>query len=777
LNRRTSPIEIPPLRLLLIAVNLTVCGFLNAADLAPRPAMDLALAPFIGDYCAACHAGDTPEAGLSLEKLLEAPSVRHRRHEWRRVLEQLEAKKMPPEEADQPEDSKRAEVAAWLKAELADPDCTQPQDPGRVTLHRLNRTEYQNTIRDLLDVEFSAQSLLPRDELGYGFDNNGDVLSLPPVLLEKYLEAAEEIAAKAIVTPESIVEPAQTFTWGKLHGGDAAGKGVRALLTNGRVWADVQIETSGQYLVRVKAFATQAGDEPTKMRMMAGGTGLRVADIEAEQNDPQTYIARIDAEPGPLVVGVDLINDTWEPWAKDPDRRDRNLYILSIAIVGPLKALDKDQLPASHLRLLTWKPSPEEWADKSVWHDPLQKLINGFLNKAYRRPPSTLEVERLVKLADAARSRGDSFERAMQLVLQAALVSPQFLFRGETNADRVKGVRQLNDYELASRLSYFLWSSMPDEELFQLAADGELDEQLDGQIDRMLASPKSDQLIRNFGEQWLETRRLESMQRDHEKFPQFDSKLRRDFREETYRLLQDIIRNNRPLTTLIAADYSFVNGRLAAHYGLTEPTGDDFVRVQLPPERRIGILGHAGVLAVTSYDDRTSPVLRGKWILDHLLDDPPAPPPPGVTTLPAAEGDLADKSLVERLALHRANPSCATCHNRMDPLGLAMDNFDAIGRWRDHDGPDKIKPEGQLPDGRRIDGPTGLRDLLLADFAQVRRCLAEKLLTYALGRGLEPSDDCAVNEIVAGAEAHGDTFAGMVHAIAKCAPFQKRNED
>jgi mono/diheme cytochrome c family protein len=760
-----------------VAIAFAACGLASAADLTPRPTMDVALKPFVESYCSDCHSGDNPEAGLRLDQLLKAPSVPHHRHEWTHVLERLEKKEMPPEEGDQPDDAKRAEIVAWLKAELADPDCSLPQDPGRVTLHRLNRTEYQNTIRNLLGVEFHAASVLPRDELGFGFDNNGDVLSLPPVLLEKYLQAAEAISAQAIVTPESILEPAQVFTWGKLHGGDAAGKGVRGLLTNGRVWADVHLEKPGRYVARVRAFATQAGDEPVKMRLFAGEKELRTANVEAEQHDPQTYVASFNAEAGDLEIGVDFLNDAWEPWSKDPERTDRNLYVMSITIVGPVSELDDGHLPESHSRLLTWRPSPEEWYLGSKWRTPLRDVIENFLARAYRRPPTTLEIERLSRLAAASHGRGDSYERTMQLVLQAALVSPEFLFRGETNSERTKGVRNLNEYELASRLSYFLWSSMPDDELLKLARDGQLAEQLDGQVDRMLASPKSDQLIRNFGEQWLETRRLENMQRDNHLFPHFDGQLRTAFREETYRLLQDIVRNNRPLTTLVSADYSFVNGRLAEHYGLSGPKGDEFVRVELPKERRIGILGHAGVLSVTAYDDRTSPVLRGKWVLDHLLDDPPAPPPPGVTNLPPAEGKLEGKSLRERLEVHRANPSCAVCHNRMDPLGLALENFDAVGRWREKDGADKINTAGQLPDGRHIVGPEGLRDLLLADFPKIRRCIAEKLLTYALGRGLEPSDDCAVNEIVAGAQTHGDTFAGMVHAIVKSTPFLRCHEE
>jgi hypothetical protein len=391
--------------------------------------------------------------------------------------------------------------------------------------------------------------------------------------------------------------------------------------------------------------------------------------------------------------------------------------------------------------------------------------------RAYRRPPTAEEIDRLADLAGAARQRGDSFERAMQLVLQATLCSPQFLFRGES------GEGGLTEYELATRLSYFLWSTMPDDRLLRQAAKGTLRTNLDAEIDRMLDSPRADELIRNFGEQWLETRRMEGLQRNDELFPEFNEGLAEAFREETFLLLKDVIRNDRPLTTLVAADYSFVNARLAAHYGMDLPEGREFVRVELPPERRAGLLAHGSVLAVTSHEDRTSPVLRGKWVLDHLLNDAPPPPPPGVSALPDAVGEHAGQSLRERLEAHRADPSCAVCHNRMDPLGLAMENFDAIGRWREKDGEDQIDARGQLPDGRELEGVAGLREILLADFPSVRRCLAEKLLVYALGRGLEPADACAVNEIVVGAESHGDTFAGMVRAIVHSAPFQQRSEE
>ena len=771
-----------------------------AEKLEPRAAMDTALAPFVTAHCVDCHSGSEAEAGLALDKLIASPSVPHHRLQWQRVMERITAGEMPPEDFGQPEPEEKDAVLKWLAAELAaDLDCSAPQDPGRVTLRRLNRTEYQNTIRDLVGVEFDASAIFPRDELGYGFDNNGDVLSLPPILMERYLQAAEEIAAKAIVTPEAILDPVEEFTWGKLRGGDSAGKGSRALHSNGRIWADAEIDDEGLYVLRIKAFATQAGDEPTKMRVVVNEETICTFNVEADYADPQTYVALFRPKTGRQVVAMELINDTWEPWAKDPARRDRNLFIMSAAVIGPTKALERD-LPESHRQLLTWSPEYKDWANGDAWQEPLREQVARLLIRAYRRPPTAEEIDRLAGLASAARDRGDSYERAMQLVLQATLASPQFLFRGEGDVfvedgessgseDDKRVVRELNDYELATRLSYFLWSSMPDEELLKLAAERKLRQELDAQIARMLASPRADQLIRNFGEQWLETRKLETLERNSERFPDFDDDLRSAFREETYQLLADVIRNDRPLTTLLSADYSFVNARLAKHYGIDEPKqaegdeGDDdgetndFIRVDLPKERQAGILAHGSVLAVTAFEDRTSPVLRGKWVLDHLLADPPPPPPPDAGSLPEASGDLAHKSLRERLEIHRENPSCAVCHKRMDPLGMAMENFDAVGRWREFDGEDKIDANGELPDGRKLTGPAGLRDVLLADFPRVRRCIAERLLIYSLGRGLGPADECAINEIVAAAEANGDTFSSMVRAIAKSAAFTQRSEN
>lgn len=765
---------------------LVLGGFAVADEpLAPRPTMEHAIAPFVQAYCIDCHTGDTAEAGLDFDKLLAAPSVPHHRLQWERAVRRVEAGEMPPADMTQPEGPERDAALAWLREELADPDCSLPQNPGRPTLRRLNRTEYHNTVRDLVGVEFDAAKFFPRDELGYGFDNNGDVLSLPTLLLEKYLQAAEQIASLAIVAPESINEPKQTFAWGELHGGSAA-RGVRGLISDGKIWAEVPLQGAGQHIVRVKAFASQMGDEPTKMRISVGDQELLHVGVPNEsKDDAQTFVAQFRRQGGVVPINIEMTNDAWNPLAEDKDRRDRNLYITAIEVIGPTDALSPKKLPESHRRLLDGGPTLKQWRTNDQWIESARGVVKRLLDRGYRRPAATEEVERLLTLVAGAHERGDSFERAMQLALQALLVSPQFLFIGDEAPPLAEGdaakapaddaVRQLSEYELATQLSYFLWSTMPDEELQKLAAAGKLREQLDSQIDRLLNNPQADQLIRNFSEQWLETRKLETLERSPQHFPEFDHALRDSFREETFRLVQDVVRNNLPLTTLLSADYSYINGRIAKHYGMAEPTGEEFVRVELPAERQAGILAHGSVLAVTAFEDRTSPVLRGKWVLDHLLADPPPPPPPDAGSLPDASGDLSHKTLRERLELHRADPTCASCHKRMDPIGLAMENFDAVGRWRDKEGEQPIDASGELPDGRKLNGPASLRDVLLADFGRIRRSVAERLLIFSLGRGLEPYDTCAVNEVVAAAEANGDTFASMVRAVVKSDPFQQRS--
>jgi len=759
---------------LLAGFLLPLAAMANEEPLEPRPALRDALAPLVETYCIDCHSGGEAEAGFSFDEMVESAEVNRHRKAWKKVLKLLRMGKMPPEEVDAPSDDERTTAMEWLETELKHFDCEGPQKPGHVTLRRLNRTEYSNTISDLMGVDFDPRETFPRDTLGYGFDNIGEVLSLSPLLVEKYLNAAEKIAAMAIVAPESIVEPKQTLDIDQLEGGKTYRQNHRTLTNEGRIWTSVTFSSPGEYLIRWRASASRAGNEPARMRMDFNGQELRTVRVEAEAKDPQTYFARFRTEATTDKVSVSFVNDFYDPDNVDESLRDRNLHIHALEVVGPLEA---KLLPASHQLILPRTPSIDAWRDATAWREEATELVRRFLGRAYRRPATTDEIERAVQLLERARLAGDSFERAMQLIVQMTLVSPHFLFRGETglfrgeprpeSADRTY---PLDDYQLATRLSYFLWSSMPDDELRREAAMGTLRKNLDRQLDRMLASERADQFVTNFGQQWLEIRQLETLKPNAELFPYFDESLAKAMSKETFLLLRDVLRSELPIVMLLSADYSFLNERLASHYGIEGVEGKDFRRVQLPEIRQAGLLAHGSVLAVTSHPDRTSPVLRGKWIMQHLLNDAP-PPPPAAIDLSEDPQLAMGKSLRERLEVHRANPSCSVCHEVMDQLGFALENFDPMGKWREHDGQFPVDSSGRLPDGREFSGPTGLRNVLVADLDVFRKCLTEKVLTYALGRGLQYFDQCAVEQIAAAARQQGDTLSGIVRAVIHSDPF------
>lgn len=760
------------------------CAELALAEdetLEPRPTRENILTPLLENYCFECHMGESSEGGMDLEKLNEAGKLLDQRRTWLRVLNRVRRGDMPPEDASQPSPQERAELAEWLDAELHSLDCSQPQTPGRVTLKRLNRVEYANTVSDLTGVELDVSELLPRDELGHGFDNNGDVLSLSPLLLEKYLDAAEEIAAKAIPAPESILEPSRSYSVEQMRGGHLISDDTRLLYTNGSIEAKVKFPSDGRYFLRVKCYATQAGDpnELAEMRVELAGEPLSVLGVAAEEHDPHTYVIPLDAKKGKQKVAVTFTNDLYEPDAKDHSRRDRNLFVLSLTVVGPV---GKQRMAASK-SLLSWEPSASEWSSTNLWREPTRKQIERLVSRAFRRSANEQEIDRFMNFVAAARTRGETYQQAMQLVLQATLVSPKFLFRNESPAGTasIEGEThyRLSDYQLATRLSYFLTLSMPDEQLRQSIREGQFLRQIHEHIDRLLRSERSDTFLRHFGEQWLETRKLEDLERDQQVFPEFEEALAQSMRDETFLFLRHLLSSEKPLQELLTAEYSFLDARLANHYGVQWPAGealDSFQRIALPPERRAGLLTHGSVLSVASLVDRTSPVLRGKWILEHLLADPPPDPPPGVSELPETHAGEEPQSLRAQLELHRSAPGCSVCHERMDPLGFALENYDALGKFREQENNLPIDSSGKLPDGREFAGALGLRDVLLEDFDTVREALAAQLLTYALGRGLEYHDECAVKEIAATTKQKGDTLVAMIHAVVDSAPFQMREE-
>lgn len=608
----------------------------TAAESAVEGSYSTDVFPFIDKHCLDCHNEEKARGDFSLETYESTADVVGDPEVWELVAERLKAREMPPRRRPQPSPAEIDRVAGWIRRELARARDEGPVDPGRVTIRRLNRTEYSNTVRDLLGVGFDAREEFPSDDVGYGFDNIGDVLSLPPILLEKYLAAAERIAAEAL----------------------------------------------------------KPGSESRKR--------LLVCDPPAEAEK-----GRIDAC--------------------------------------------------------------------------ARKVLRRLATRAYRRPVRSQEVDRLVELVRLVRADGGKFDDGIRLALEAVLVSPHFLFRVELDPEPEDPgrIRELSDFELATRLSYFLWSSMPDGKLFALARRKALrkPEVLEEQVKRMLKDPKSLELVRNFGDQWLQVRRIETVAPDPERFPAFDEELRAAMLEETERFFETVMREDRSILEFLEADYAILNERLARHYGIEGVEGPEFRRVELGEGARGGVLTQASVLTATSNPTRTSPVKRGKWVLEVLLGKPPPPPPPDVPELSENPEVVLSGTLRERMEQHRADPSCATCHEGMDPLGFGLENFDPVGAWREKDGEFPIDASGELPDGRTFDGPGELKKILLEQKEAFRRAFVESLLTYALGRGLESYDRRAVAGIVKKLEESGDRFSALVLEIVRSDPFLKRRGD
>lgn len=765
-----------------LAVAAICLAFPAAAAVADSPDAD-SNAParaLFTKYCNSCHVGEKSKAGVDLEKLLGQGPPSGRRKPWQRVKENVESGTMPPEDKPQPSSEESDALLAWLDAEFKKLDCGKAVDPGRVTIRRLNRVEYDNTIRDLLGVDFHPAEDFPSDDVGYGFDNIGDVLSLPPILMEKYLVAAETIAEQAIVSGSNARPLVRTYDAASLtaSGGDLYDD-VRVLASNGEVAVEHAFPRDAAYIVRIRAHGQQAGDEPAKMALQIDGKAIRSFDVAAQAGSPAVYEHRETIRGGVRRVGAAFLNDFYDPDNPVADRRDRNLVVESIEIEGPISAKG-DPLPESHKRLIFRTPSkPEEFPDCA------SAILETFMTRAFRRPVTGGEVSKLVRLVELARENGDSFERGIQLAVQAALVSPHFLFRVELyrpkRDKKGKVVKSesgapLNAYEVASRLSYFLWSSMPDEELFQRAADGSLikDDVLEQQVKRMIRDPKSQALVENFAGQWLQLRLLKTANPDRSQFT-FDEPLREAMEQETELFFASIMREDRSVLEFLDSDYTFLNERLARHYGISGVDGPKFRRVTLEGKERGGLITQASVLTVTSNASRTSPVKRGKWVLEQILGTPPPPAPPNVPQLSDDKKEVLSGTLRQRMEKHRSDPSCASCHARLDPPGFGLENYDAVGAWRAKDGDFPIDAAAKLPTGESFNGAAELKALLLKTRKdEFVACLTEKMLTYALGRGLEEYDACTVQEIAKGVSADRYRFSRMVLEIVKSDPFRKR---
>ena len=755
---------------------------------------------FVRKHCFECHGEKDIKADLSLFADTNVASVVKRRAVWESVVEMVSTGQMPPSEKPRPEQADSDKFVAAINALFEDHDLHAPPDPGRVTVRRLNRVEYNRTVRDLMGIDFNAAEDFPSDDIGHGFDNIGDVLTVSPVLMERYLAAAETIVNKAILigTPPPPPKRHTAATFIKTTKQEAFEIPFRSLESHGSLSTTHKLTVAGEYKFRFRGWSRPVGPQPVKVAFQIDGKETETVEVKATSQDKGTYEAKpVWLNPGERRVAIEFLNEYTDAEIENLAEAQRTLFVEFFELEGPL-----DMVPPSHKMLLSCdatKTKPEQ----------TREVLSRFLARAYRRPATQAELERLVVLATLAQDDGLSWEAAMQRAMLAVLVSPKFLFRlelddrprplatTETATPNSLAPQALDEYQLASRLSYFLWSTMPDEALFALASQGELTKNLDAQVRRMLADPKSKSLVDQFAMQWLQLQRLKTVAPDTKLFPQFNDTLRAAMFQETELFIDAIIREDRSILDLIDADFTFVNRPLARHYGLEEamskrPEGDqrrrrtgpnrdrrdgEFERITLPDKQRGGLLTQASILTVTSNPTRTSPVKRGRWILEQILGAPPPPPPPNVPELADGNGAQLTGSLRQRMEQHRANPSCANCHAKMDPLGFAFENFDAIGGFRQKDGEFPIETAGVLPDGKTFQGPVELKAILMEQRSKLSRNLAEKLLTYALGRGLEHYDRRAVLKIQTALEQNGYKFSTLASEIAKSDPFRmKRSE-
>ncbi len=728
--------------------------------------------PILAKYCVSCHGPIKPKHGLNLAAFTTEAAALKDLKTWEKVLENVEGGSMPPDDHPQLSEAESKQFAQYLQSLLSKANCSIAQDPGRVTLRRLNREEYNNTIRDLVGVDSRPADDFPSDDVGYGFDNVGDVLTLPPLLMEKYLAAAESIAEQAILADDQPRGPTRRFraeSVAKSGSGNVHGDtGFWMMATNAEVGVDGVFPRSGTYILRARAFGQQAGKDLPRLEFLVDGKPVAGFEVKGEEDAPAVFEARVKLDRPAHRLAAAFTNDAWYPDVPDPRRRDRNLAVEYLEVVGPIYSLPHN-LPDSHKKIIFRRPTHLNRREVA------REILAKFATRAFRRPATPAEVDRLVALVDLALKDGDRFERGIQVAVQAVLVSPHFLFRVELDT-RPGAPRTLTDLELASRLSYFLWSSMPDDELLALASKRQLraGNNLDAQVARMLRDPKARALVENFSGQWLQTRNLKLANPDRGRYGKFDEPLRRAMEKEVEHFFAAIVHDDRPISDFLHADYTFLNERLAKHYGIEGVTGDQFRRVSLTDPRRGGVVTMASTLTVTSNPTRTSPVKRGKWILEEILGMPPPPPPPNVADLADDKKEMARGTLRVRMEQHRADPNCASCHARMDPLGFGLENFDAIGSWRDQDGKFPVDASGTLPDGRSFTGPAELKAVLLTKIKPFSRCLTEKLMTYALGRGLEYPDRCAVEKIADSVLADGGRFSKLISAIVHSDPFQKR---
>jgi hypothetical protein len=747
--------------------------------------------PVLQQYCYDCHDAGKASGELVLDDLDPANPTTHP-DIWEKVIRKLRHRQMPPPGKPRPDESTYGTLTAYLEAPL-DRAAREAPNPGRTdAMRRLSRNEYQNAIRDVLALDVDATSLLPNEDASHGFDNV-TLGTLSPTLLDRYISAAQKISRLAVgssrMQPQcDVIRIRPDLTQEEHVEGLPIG-------TRGGALVRYTFPQDGEYeieirLARDRNEMVEGLGGPHQVELLLDRQRLNVfavappTDREDHSRVDEHLKIRVPVPAGPHNLGVTFIEDNSAllETKRQPFQAHFNMHrhpriapaVFQISITGPYESRGAGDTP-SRARIFECRPM-----NASEEEDCARRILSSLTRRAYRRPISNDDLDRLLGFYREGRQEKD-FDAGIENALTAILVSPEFLFRIELKPDDASPVtaHRIRDIELATRLSFFLWSSIPDDALFDAAVKGELQqpEMLNTQVRRMLADPRSISLVKNFAGQWLYLNNLDSIVPDLRVFPDFDDNLRQAFRQETELFVESVLREDRSVLDLIDADYTFLNERLAKHYGVPNVFGSRFRRVSLDDaSNRGGLLRHGSILTVTSYATRTSPVIRGKWILENFLGTPPPPPPPNVPVLEDTMV-LASLPMRERLQQHRVNPVCASCHNSIDPSGFALENFDAVGRWRDFQDGARIDVSGGLPDGSTCTGVAGLEKALLERPELFVTTLSEKLLTFALGRGIEYYDAPAVRKIVRDAQAENFRFSSLILGIVKSVPFQMRKPE
>jgi mono/diheme cytochrome c family protein len=808
----------------LLLVPSLLCLATAAAAQPASDAFEASVKPILAQRCYVCHNAMLRNADLNLEAYATRDKVVADPHTWEKVVSKLRTGVMPPAGFPAIPEADVKMVTGWIEATLAKADEEAPPDPGRVTARRLNRTEYNNTVRDLLGVDLRPADDFAQDDAGYGFDNIGDALSVSPALMERYVTAAERVSRAALFGPD-VPKPSVVrlqAARGKIEPSTVPlfDYDVTGLSLPNAFHAMHRFPVGAEYVIRV----TLGGERPAASSPIPVALWMDDQPISVQELDPdggasffddrqdfsgkaREFRLRVAAGEHHVAAAIPRLYEGLPQSCNGPNPSTRPTpppRVFEPRKDAPPEKVEEarkrfeerqaEKPPVNQARVARvevlgpYAPEtgPSAASLRTVYacghlhggHSAgcARTILSKFARRAYRRPVTAGDVEPLVALVSAARKRGEPFEGGLALALEAVLVSPEFLFRIERGVPSDGGPgRLLNDHELASRLSYFLWASMPDDALFHCAEGGSLrkPDVLSTQVRRMLKDDRAAALVESFGGQWLQFRALESIAPDRDRFPDFDNDLRMSMRRETELFVQNLVREDRSILDLVDGPYTFLNERLARHYGISGVKGPEFRRVDLSGTARSGVLTQASVLTVSSYATRTSPVLRGKWILENVLNAPPPAPPAGTPRLDEAKVG-GDASLRKQLEAHRVNATCAACHSKMDPLGFSLENFDAIGAWRKDDGKWPIDNSGVLPDGRSFAGPDGLKTVLRSDREAFAECVTHKMLTYALGRGLERYDNRTVKAIAGRLEASDYRFSALVLEIVESLPFQRR---